>query len=562
MLIRKIRAVTRTYRHLNRYRKVLSVLVKYGFGDWVDNFPLAQVFERGCRIVFRGQKGERLTRSERIRMAIEELGPTFIKLAQVLSTRPDLIPPGFALELEKLQDQVPPFSFEEVREIMECELESRLEDRFLHFDETPLAAASIGQVHRATLRSGEKVVVKVQRPGIRKLIEVDLEILYHLASLAERYIEEAGFQRPTRIVEEMARTLEKEMDYGVEATQAERFGQQFQQHRFIHVPRVYREFSTPLVLTLEYIPGIKITDFPVLDGKGFDRKVIASRGADLILEQIFTHGFFHADPHPGNVFILPGNVICYLDYGMMGSVDRRTREDFADLLHAVVKRDESKVVQVLLKSLEWDLEPDRRALEKDVANFLSVYIPQSMKDTRIAVILKQLVDMITRHRLRLPPDTFLMIKAMAAMEGIGLVLDPDFDLVKKAAPFIEMVKMKRFLPGRVMEDLLDSGADLVQLLKEIPGETTDIIRQIKQGKVNIGFEHRGLENFILQIDRASNRLSFSLIIAALIVGSSLIIQTQVKPFLFGFPVLGILGFTVAGLLGLGLLISILRSGRI
>jgi ubiquinone biosynthesis protein len=563
MRIRKIGAVSRTYRHLNRYRQILSVLLKYGFGDWLEHLNISQIFERGARMISRTRRErmEKLTRAERIRMAVEELGPTFIKLAQILSTRPDLIPPDFAQELGKLQDRVPPFPFGEVREIVESELKAPLEREFRRFDEVPLAAASIGQVHRAQLREGQEVVVKVQRPGIRKLIEIDLEILYYLATLMEKYVDEAGFQHPTRIVEEFARTLEKEIDYHSEASNAERFARQFSFRPFIYVPRVYRKASTSRLLTLEYIQGVKVSDIAALDERGFDRKVIASRGAELILEQVFKHGFFHADPHPGNVFILPENIICYLDYGMMGIVGRQGREDFSGLLSAVVGRDESKIVKALLKIVEWEVEPVPRALERDIAELMGLYVGLPLKELRIGPLLRHLLELITRHQLRLPPDIFLMLKAMAAVEGIGLQLDPDFDLTAQATPFLFRIKMERLLPQRALGEFLESGGDLVQLLKEIPGEMNEILKQVRQGRVKIGWEHRGLENLVSQLDRSSNRIAFALIISGLIVGSSLILQTHFWPYLFGFPVLGLLGFGLAGILGIGLLISILRSGK-
>ena len=563
MRIRKIGVVSRTYRHLNRYRQILSILFKYGFGDWLDHPNIGQILERGLKMISRSHRERmaRLNRSERIRMAVEELGPTFIKLAQILSTRPDLIPLEFVQELEKLQDQVPPFPFAEVREIVEAELKARLEDKFQRFEETPLAAASIGQVHRAQLRGGQEVVVKVQRPGIRKVIEVDLEILYHLSTLIEKYIEEAEFQRPTRIVEEFARTLGKEIDYHVEASHAERFARQFQGNPVIHVPRVYREYSTGRILTLEYVQGVKVSDVETLDREGLDRKAIASRGADLILEQVFQHGFFHADPHPGNVFILPENIICYLDYGMMGSVDRQAREDFADILYGIVRRDEGKIVKALLRIVEWDVEPDRRALERDVSDFMGRFLHQVLKELRISALLKQLLELITRHRLRVPPDIFLMMKAMATVEGIGVLLDPDFDLTQKAAPFVERVKLGRLKPQRVLGELFESGEDLIQLLKEIPGDLAEILRQLKRGKVKISIEHRELETFSYKVDRASNRIAFSLLTSSLIIGSSLILRANIGPSLWGIPLLGLLGFTIAGFLAVGLLISILRSGR-
>jgi len=562
--IRRLRFISRTSRHLQRYRQILTVLFKYGFGELVDRMNVAHYLETGLQLVSkrRRERMERLTRSERVRLAVEELGPTFIKLAQVLSTRPDLIPVEFTQELAKLQDQVPPFPFEQARQIVEEDLKAPLEEKFPHFERTPLAAASIAQVHRARLADGQETVVKVQRPGIARLIEVDVEILYHLATLMERHIVELGIQRPTALVEEFARTLEKEIDFTVEANHMERFSRQFREKPGIYIPRVYRPLSTRRVLTMEYIQGIKISDLNALEAAGLDRKLLAARGAEIILEQVLRFGFFHGDPHPGNLFILPGNLICYLDFGMMGSVDRQAREDFADLIFAYFGRDEKKVAQVLLRVMEYDEEPNRRALEKDLADFLEGVLYPPLKKNPISSLLKVLLELIHRHRLRIPADIFLMIKALAATEAVGYNLDPEFDLAGKAEPFIRRIVLERLSPRRLLEEFFRSGEDLVQLVKEIPGETRDILQQIRQGKVRIGFEHRGLEGFAFHVDRASNRIAFSLVIAALIVGSSIIIQTQIGPYIFGFSMLGLFGLLIAGVLGLWLLISILRSGRL
>lgn len=564
MFLRPVGLISRTYRHMNRYRQILTVLLKYGAGELLDRFNVGHILKGGLRIFSWGQKKqvEKLTRSERTRMAVEELGPTFVKLAQILSTRPDLIPVEYAQELSKLQDQVPSFPFQQAREIVEGELKASLEMKFSRFGEIPLAAASIGQVHRARLQSGEEVAVKVQRPGIRKMVEVDLEILYYLATLIEKNVEELGIQKPTKIVEEFSRILEKEIDYRLEAANMERFARQFQENKAIYVPKVYRDLSSDRILTMEYMDGLKVSEIPAGGSNGLDRKIIASRGADLILEQVFRHGFFHADPHPGNIFILPGNVICFLDFGMMGSVDRQARIDLAEILYGYAQQDESKLAQALLKIVEWDVEPNRRALEKDLAELMGLYLYQPLKKLRLDRISKELIELITRHKLRLPPDTFLMIKALAMIEGVGLMLDPDFEMSEKIAPFIKRLRVERMHPQHVLRGFLDSAGDLVQMAKEIPGEMADILKQIKQGKVKIGFEHRGLENFTFHVDRSSNRIAISLIISSLIIGSSMILQTQIGPLLFGVPTLGVLGFSFAGVFGIALIISILRSGRL
>lgn len=562
--IQKIGVIGRTYRHLNRYRQILTVLFKYGFGDLVDVLKIERYLEIGFQMISRKRREqvEKLSRAERVRMALEELGPTFIKLGQILSTRPDLIPVEFIEEFSKLQDHVPPFSYTEVAEIVESELGMPPGDMFEHFEETSLAAASIGQVHRARLKDGEEVAVKVQRPGIRKIIEVDLEIMLHLASLMERHLEEFKVNRPARIVGEFARTIEKEIDYTIEASHIERFSRQFIDDETVYVPKVFRETTTERVLTMEYIDGVKSSEIDRIEKEGLDRKIITARGADLILKQVFDHGFFHADPHPGNIYVLPGNVICYLDFGMMGSINRQTREDFADLVHSVVKRDESGAMRSLLVLTEYDEEPDERLLERDLADFMGQHLYQSLKDLQMEKLLKQLLELISRHHLQMPPDLFLMMKALATVEGVGLSLDPDFNMINQATPFIQRIKMEQFRPKRIASDVFRSSTELVRLIQEIPGEVRAILKQMKRGKVKMEFEHRGLEPMLATNDQISNRIAFSIIIASLLIGSALIVLSKTPPFLFGIPVFGILGFLGAAVMGMWLLIAILRKGRL
>lgn len=564
MRIRKIGVLSRTYRNITRYRQILTILFKYGFDALIERLHLGQYLDFGIRMISRNRRDrvETSTREERIRMVFEELGPTFIKMGQTLSTRPDLIPVELMKELAKLQDDVPAFPFNQAKEIVEKELAKPLEDIFERFDETPLAAASIGQVHRARLNTGEEVIVKVQRPGIQAIIETDLEILLHLATLAEKYIEEMQIYRPTKIVEEFARTLEKEINYRIEALHMERFARLFLHNDSIYVPWVYREYTTERILTMEYVDGIKVSDIAALDEKGFNRKRIASRGADLILTQVFKHGFFHADPHPGNICVLPGDVICYLDFGMMGWVSREARNNFADMLYGYALGDESRITNAVLKTVEWRKEPDRAALERDITSFVELHLYKPLKEIHLGDVFQHFIELLSRHQLQLPPDIFLMVKALTEVEGIGLLLDPDFDMTEKVTPFIKTYHMERLHPRKLLGDFIDSSSRVTQLLKSIPEDIHDIMAQVKQGKLRIGFEHRELDNLIFEMDRSSNRIAFSLIIASLIIGSSLIITTNVGPYLFGFPMFGLIGYTIAGMLGFWLIISILRGGRL
>jgi len=562
--IRKIGVVGRTYRHLARYRQILAVFFKYGFGDLIELLKIEQYIEIGLQLISKNRRSrlEKLSRAQRVRMACEELGPTYIKFGQILSTRPDLVPVDFIKELSKLQDNVPSRPFSEVSKIIESELGGATEDIFDFFEKTPLASASIGQVYRATLKDGEAVAVKVQRPGIKKIIEVDLEIMLHLATLMERHIEEMSLHQPVKIVEEFARTLEKEIDYTIEATNMERIARNFLNDITIYVPKVFRDTTTESVLTTEFVDGIKVSQIDRLEKAGLDRKLITVRGADIVLKQIIKHGFFHADPHPGNIFVLPDNVICLLDFGMTGSVDRRTREDFIDLAESVVNRNESRATQVLLKLTDWDEDPDIRLLEKDVADFMGRHLHKALKDIKIGKLLNNLLELAFQHRLRIPPDIFLMLKAFSAIEGVGLMLDPDFDMIKQAAPFIKEVKLARLSPQRITGDIFRLAIELFQFVENFPKDILSITRLIKQQRLSLNLEYKGLDKMLSTYDQISNRISFSIIIAALIIGSAIVIMSKVPPLFYDISLIGIIGFLAAAIMGIWLLVAILRKGRL
>ena len=562
--IRKIGVIGRTYRHLKRYRQILTVLIKYGFGDLLEMLKIDQYIEVGLQMIKRkrGVRVERLTRPQRLRMAFEELGPTYIKLGQILSTRPDLIPLEYIQELSKLQDAVPAFPFEEVCKVIESEFGRPPAEIFGQLDKMPLASASIGQVHRAILKDGDPVAVKCQRPGIRKTVEIDLEIMLHLATLAEHHIEELVLHQPVKIVEEFAHTLEREMDYKIEADNMERCARQFLKDPHVYIPKVYHETTTSRILTAEFVDGIKISDIKGLEAAGLDRKVITARGADLVLRQVFEYGFFHADPHPGNIFGLPGNVICLIDFGMVGVVDRQTRDDFVDLIDSIVNQNEVLASQVLLKLTYWEKEPDRRLVERQVADFMGRHLYKPLKEIELGKLLQQLFELVGDFKLRLPPDTFLMIKALGTVEGVGRMLDPDFDMVALAAPFIVKVKLERFKPERIAEDVIELSARLLEFLRQFPKELVDLTHMIRQQKLSFKIEHRGLENMLATHDRISNRISFSILIAALIIGSALIVISETPPLFYGISLIGIFLFSAAAIMGIWLLVAILKKGRL
>lgn len=566
MPIPKLGAISRTYRHVNRYRQILTVVAKYGFGEVLDRMTIGRYVGQGLQWISRQPIAaiESHTTAQRVRMMLEELGPTFVKLGQVLSTRPDLIPPEFADELAKLQRHVPPFEFDNVRQIVEQELGASLDERFARFDREPLAAASIGQVHRARLPDGREVVVKVQRPGIRRTIEVDLEILQHLAELAERHVDGFALHKPTRIVEEFARVLERELDFTAEAAHLERFARLFEHDPTVRVPRVHREATTSVVLTMEYVDGIPVTDLDVLRRAGVDPRRLAAHGTQLTLKQLFVFGFFHADPHPGNIFALPGDVVCLLDFGMMGRLDRQAREDFADLIYAVAQRDAARIATSLLRMTEHDGDepPDVRALERDAAEFVDVNIPAELRDLDFSRLVQDLFAMVARHRLRIAPDLVTMLKAATTVERVVARLDPDLNVIAAAEPYVRRLKIDRMRPRRVLRELVDSGGQLIEMLRDMPDNLRELLRLARRGGLRMGFEHRGLDDIRATFEQSSNRVAFAIVVGSLIVGSSLIMHARLPPLWNDVPLIGLIGYLAAGVMGVALLLAIVRHGKL
>jgi len=496
-----------------------------------------------------------------LRLVFEELGPTFIKLGQLLSTRPDLIPADFLDELAKLQDDVPPFSLAEVHAIFQEELGLSPDEIFHYFDTEPLAAASIGQVHRARLDDGTELVVKVQRPGIENVIAVDLEILTHIAELMEQYLEEVQGHQPMAIVHEFARSLSREIDFSIELANIQRFSSQFAGNSAIHVPLVYPELSTDRLLVMEYVIGIKSSKVEVLREQGYDLPLVAERGANLVMEQIFVHGFFHSDPHPGNVFVLPGNVVCFIDFGQMGRLSRKDQEDFTDLVLNLVAGNEREFVSGVLKMTVQLGEVDRESLGRDLGSLMDMYLYRPLGKLEAGKILQDLLDLISRHKLSFKPNLYQMLKALSTVEGVGLMLDPKLELIRLAKPFMRKIRLGRMQPGRIMEELSLTGFAYMHLFRDLPEELRTLLQQLRSGRMRLEFEHRGLQSLGAALDRVSNRIAFAIVLAALIVGSSLIVLSGIPPYWHGIPIIGLVGFLVAGIMGFWLLLSIIRHGR-
>ena len=562
-MIRKIGMIGRTYRHANRYLEIIGVFTKYGFVDLISQSRLESVIDFGRKIIFRKADSTivALTRWERMRLVLEELGPTFIKFGQVMSTRADLIPIELIHELEKLQDSVPPFSGEKAVNLVEQELGKPISEVFENISHSPLAAASIAQVHKAILIEGEEVVVKVQRPGIDRTIETDLEIMFHLAMIMEKHVQEMRSLNIVKVVEEFERAIHKELNFVIEASNLERFGNNFQKDPNIYVPKCYRNYSTKKILTMEYIEGIKISDIESIKANGLDQQIIARRGADLVLKQIFEFGFFHADPHPGNVLILPENVICFLDYGMMGTLTRTTRELITSMTAGAINRDTDKIIRNLLRLCESDGEVKTQKLELQITELIDRYFNQSLEQMDMAALVNDLMRFFPENNLKMPSDLYLLGRSMLLLQGNGEILDPDFNVAIHIEPYLKKMIRERLHIRKIAKDLFISSEELVQLMKELPFEIREIIEKVKNGKIKIDIEHKGLTPMLKTHDKISNRIAFAIVLASIIVGSSLIVLSKIPPLWNDIPVIGVIGFIAAGILGFWLLISILRHGK-
>lgn len=563
--IRKIGGITRAYRHFNRYRQIVGVVIKYGFGDLLETLKLDGYMELGAHF-FSGHYNEKkmapLGRPQRLRMALEELGATFIKLGQILSTRPDLMPQEYIKELSRLQDHVMPVPYASIKRIVEDSYKQLIEEVFAQFDPEPIASASIGQVHKAVLFSGETVAVKCRRPGVKKQAEIDLEILYYVAELIEKYNEDLALQQPTAIIEEFATILYREMDYANEASNMQRASFEAAHIHGVFIPKVYTTYINERVLVSEFIDGVKISKADELHAMGINIKEIINRGTDLILNQVLIFGFFHADPHPGNIFVTPDNRICLLDFGMVGIVDRQTRENFVELIEGVVKRDEVMVAKTLIQITTWTVYPNMREFERSVSFFLGKHVYKPLNEVQIGALLNDLLDMVTAFRLTIPSDLYLMIKCITTIEGIGIMLDPEYDLVEEVKPFMRRIKLERLSPLRIKDEVMQTSAQALTFISEFPHELMELTRILRRGKLSLTLEHKGFENMLKNQDQISNRVSFAIIIAALIIGSAVIIISDTPPIVLGVSLLGLIGFVTAFVMAVWLLIAILRRGKL
>ena len=538
--------------HLNRSRQIAGALLTHGWG-----------FLRNNDEAVAGAGSHPAARPAHLRLALEELGTTFIKLGQILSTRADLLPPEYLAELTKLQDSAPPVPFESIRETLLSELGQPIENVFAEFDTQPLAAASIGQAHAATLPDGTEVVVKIRRPGVVETVNEDLDILKELAATASRHLEFADRYDLVGLVEEFSQTLRSELDYIREGHSAERFATNFADEPGIHVPRVFWDATTSRVLTLERIRGVKINDLKSLDEQGTDRRWLAQYAANVVLQMVCEDGFFHADPHPGNFFIEPNGTIGLIDFGMVGILDERTQDLLADLLIAINHQDADRLVDVFLDLGVTRKRIDRALVRRDIERLLSAYWGLPLGELKVTALLNDVFSVMRRHHLHLPSNLALLLKTVIMIEGLGVNLDPDFQLTKSLTPYTERLVLHQYSPFRWVRSLGRASLEFAKLGVELPQQLRRIVDAAGDGNLQIGMRPEGFDPVIDRLERIANRIVLGVIAAAFINGLAVLASVYRPPgweswawFVFAF------GFLSALVLGIYLAWTILRPKRI
>ena len=579
MLLQALTAV----RDLGRLHDIASILVRYGFGDMVRRMGLADALEKAGRALHKDGAEEfaHLEPPARVRRALEALGPTFVKLGQVLATRVDLFEPEWIAEFGKLQDHAPPVPYADIRQQLTEDLGGTPEEVFAAFDPEPLAAASIAQVHRARLEDGTEVVVKVRRPGIRPVIEADLRWLLRLAQLAESESPDLRIFHPQDVVRQFSRSLRHELDFASECRNAERIAQNFAGYTdpdmpapaplpagqmpapvpdIIVIPRVHWQWTGERVCVQDRVNGIPGSSLAAIDQAGLDRRLLARRGAHAVLKMIVEDGFFHADPHPGNVFYLPGNRIAFIDFGMVGRLTEERRDELIRLLLGLVKHEPQRVADVML---DWtgDAATDENGLMLEIQTFVDQYHGVPLKRLNLGAMLSDLVSVLRQNSLALPADLSLLIKAFISLEGMGRELDPDFDMAGEAMPMLEQAMRARYAPRAIIRRGWRAAGDMLSLVTGLPQDVSRLLRAARRGRLEIHIDVTHLKHVGNQLDGAANRLVIGIVVAALIVGSSIVMTVPGGPTLLGLPYFGLLGFLGAAAGGVWLLLSIWASKR-
>jgi ubiquinone biosynthesis protein len=550
-------------RNLGRISEIAQVAVKHGFGYFFETHRLTDLLPARLAPA-RAEKGPGSERGQHLRELLDELGPTFVKFGQLLSTRPDIVPPDIILELQALQDDVRPFPYADVERVIREDLELSVEQLFTEFEETPVAAASIGQVHRATLPNGHRVAVKVQRPNAPRQVEADLNLLYQAARLARERVRALDFIDARQIVDEFSRSIRQELDYRLEARNAEVFHRRFAGHPHVRIPRVYWSYTRARVLTLELLEGIQLADLPQDAWSMEERRRLAYLMAETWMTMIFRHGFFHGDPHPANIFVLEdGAVIGLVDFGQVGKL---SEDDMSKLTRLFIEAADERIEQLPRRLGELGVRYPKEREEEFVAELREMYgryYGVSLAEIDPLQVIREAFQLIYRLNLHLPTRFVLLDKTIATLGSVGIDLYPDFNVFEVAKPYARGLMIDRYRPGRVLGRARTEGLELARIARDMPYQVHDFLEEVRDGQIEVGFVHKGLDEFMQKLNVAFNRLVVALVVVGGLIGSSLIgIFADQGPQVFGVNVLSFIGFVLSGVLGLWLLWGVVRSGRL
>ena len=550
---------------ISRYNQILRVLLKYGFEDLVNYLEENKQYTFIHKLIPSSTRKAvaKYSKWAKMRLVCEELGPTFVKFGQILSNRPDLVPLALTFELEKLQDNVPPMSEMEAKEVVESELKDKVETLFAWFEPIPFASASMAQVHKVTLHSGERVALKIQRAGIYDLITEDLKVMYKIAHILEKRIPSIKSFDPIGLVKNFENSILKELDFIHESINVQRFYNNLEKdqtlEQFAHAPKVYQKYTTSKVLALEFIPGIKIDRILDLKEKKYDTDLLARRLAISYFKQIFEYGFFHADPHPGNLLVLPNSHICYLDFGMMGSMLPRDISIFGRLFIAITNKDVKNIIKALQQLSNNAPIANMRDLEFDINEFVEKYYVRKIHDNEMSTILLELKDIIIAHGLKVPTYFFLFARSLVTIEGVIEKLDPNLEQFEIVRPYLKKSASQKYNPLIIGKKVANSLLELTNYMEEFPSDLKNAIRKINSGQIKVDLTHQGIDPMVHTLQRITKQLITAAIMVALIVSASLFIIFEIEPLLNGISILGMTSFTLAVILGFGMLSNIKKG---
>jgi len=549
--------IIKEVRDINRLREILTVLFEEGFDFLIGKIRLKHKIPLTKRLRATIENKKKISIEKRLRLTLERLGPTFIKFGQVLSVRPDLMPKSYIKELEILQDKVPEFPYSVVEEQIKKELGKDINELFLNFEKKPIASASISQVHKATLKDGKNVAVKIQRPNVKEIMESDIEIMFYVAKLLEKKVPKIRKFNPVQIIEEFAKWTIKELDFKREALNAKRFARNFSRDKEVKIPEIYDKFTTNKILVMEFIEGIELHNIKQIIKKGINLRPLIDKGFEVILTQVFVHGFFHADPHPGNIIITTDKKIAFVDFGIVGHFDENLKAKSIDLFYGVIENNAEKIVETLADLSDTEIE-NKEEFEYEISNILEPLQTGDIKKVKVSYILENILDIALNHGLKMPTAFILFGKTIITLEGVAIEYDPKFSLVENSKPFIEKLIAKRYNPVNVFNNFLKNMIKFKKFTEDLPDQTSKALKRIEKGTIKVDIEDTDVKKLSMEIDKTGNKVAYSMLIASLLIVAALTINFG-NPIILNMPLISFLSFSLALIFLIVLLSSIIKE---